>query len=96
MENALTPEQYADIFRKKTSGSNEDRKAMLARQLADLMQMNLSGNEKQQQLGLNINLPIYDNGPNSLSTNLDGNTTITNGKYNVPQTRASVTYKRQF
>jgi len=94
--NTLTPEQYADMFRNKTSISNDNRKAMLARQLADLLRMNVSGNEKQQQVGLNVNLPIYDDGTNSVSGDLNQNNTVTNGKFNNPQNRVGLTYKRSF
>ena len=94
MDAQITPEQFADMNRKKTPA--EDRKAMLARQIANLLQINASGNQNQQQLGINANLPLYDKGPNSISADLNASGVLANNNIYGPQGTARITYRRQF
>jgi hypothetical protein len=98
MAEQLTPDQYLDKKRKASTGPVEDRRAMLARQLSNLVQGELttSGNKNYREINANASIPIYKKGSNSVSADLSGGAMVVGNKAFAPRGSAKLTYKRSF
>jgi len=71
---------------------------MLARQLSNLVQGELttSGNKNYSEINANASIPIYKKGSNSVSADLSGGAVVVGNKVFAPSGGAKLTYKRSF